>query len=71
MIEELFHTRVGIIIVSIIWGLGLSTLFKFHCDKPPCQITTFRGPPTDSTNFAWDYGDGKCYTLHPKISSCY
>lgn len=71
MIEEFLKTRVGIIIISIIWGLGLATLFKIGCDKPEgCKVIEFNGPPTDSHKYAWRYGSDTCHKLEPYIVDC-
>jgi hypothetical protein len=71
MIDEFLKTRAGIIILSVIWGLGLATLFKQACDGPGCKVIEYRGPPLSETKYAWQYGDGKCYQIKPVITRCH
>lgn len=71
MIEEIFKSRVGIIIISIIWGLGLSTLFRKACNGRTCQILKYAGPdPNQVKNTYYNYGTPDCYKYSPVISSC-
>jgi len=70
MIEEFLKSRVGIIIISIIWGLGVATLFRFGCDTPDCKIIEYRGPPIKDTKYHWKYGTDKCYHLQPYVTAC-
>jgi hypothetical protein len=70
MIEEFTKSRTGIIILSIIWGLGLATLFTQSCSEPGCKVIEYRGPPMADTKVAWKYGTQKCYTIKPEPSAC-
>ena len=70
MIEDFFKSEVGIIIVSIIWGLGLAVMFKKSCDGQNCKVIEYRGPPVRETKYHWTYGDDKCYTWHPYVTAC-
>ena len=71
MIEEILKTRVGIIIISIIWGLGLSTLFRKACLGRTCQIVKYNGPdPNKIKNLYHNYGTKSCYKYFPIISKC-
>ena len=71
MFEEFLKSRVGIIIISIIWGLGLSTLFRKACQGRHCQVITYRGPdPQEIKNIYHDYGNGYCYQYQPIVTDC-
>lgn len=71
MIEDFLKSRVGIVIVSIIWGLGLSTLFKMSCDGKDCKVIRYRGPAIDNIKHHWTYdGDDKCYKWKPYLTKC-
>lgn len=70
MIEEFLKTRTGIIIISIVWGLGLATLFRKSCDGANCKVIEYQGPPTSSAKYAWNYGGEKCYGLNPYVTKC-
>lgn len=71
MIDEIFKSRLGIIIVSIIWGLGLATLFRRACQGPNCHVIVYNGPnPTEMKDTYYNYGTGTCYKYVPIISNC-
>jgi hypothetical protein len=70
MIEEFTNSRTGIIILSIIWGLGLATLFKRSCSDPGCKVIEYKGPPLADTKVTWKFGSDKCYKIQPTPSEC-
>lgn len=72
MIKEFLKSRSGVVILSIIWGLGLATLFKKSCEGNNCRIIEYRGPTTKEVSGHWQYGgpDSDCYKLQPYIVSC-
>jgi hypothetical protein len=71
MIEEILKTRVGVVIVSIIWGLGLSTLFRKACQGRKCTIIKYNGPdPNETKATYYNYGTNNCYKYSPVISKC-
>lgn len=71
MIEDFLKTPIGIIMISIIWGLGLATLFKRSCQGNNCRVIEYRGPPITNTKYNWMYdGDEKCYQWQPYLSAC-
>lgn len=70
---EFLSSRSGIIIVSILWGLGLATLFKRSCEigNKGCKIIEYRGPNVEWINKAvFNYGTDDCYRYKPIISRC-
>jgi hypothetical protein len=71
MIEEILKTRIGVVIISIIWGLGLSTLFRKACQGRKCQIIKYSGPdPNEVKGDYYNYGNGQCYQYSPILSKC-
>ena len=69
ILDRLFNSRVGIIIISIIWGLGLSTLFTHAYRNKPHYI--INGPPIQTTmNDYYNYGSDRCYQYYPMITNC-
>lgn len=71
MISEIFKSKVGVIIVSIIWGLGLSTLFRKACQGRNCQVINYQGPsPHEINGSYYDYGNGQCYQYFPSVTTC-
>lgn len=75
MIEEFLKSKVGIVMISIIWGLGVATLFRRSCEGSGCKVIEFRGPPVSTMrDHHWIYDNtGKnktCYTAQPYITRC-
>ena len=69
MLDELFKSKIGIIFISIIWGLGLSTLFNTACKGRNCYI--IKGPNIEQTTQKYfNYGTDKCYQYYPIVTSC-
>jgi len=52
-LSKLFHTKTGKIVLSIILGLGLATLFRTVCKDKNCIV--FKAPPLGEMQ-------GKAYT---------
>lgn len=71
MLTNILQSRLGIIIISIIWGLGLSTLFRRSCQGKRCHLVVYRGPdPNQIEKTYYDYGTGHCYQYYPVITQC-
>lgn len=58
----------GSIIISIIVGLGLATLFKKACKGYGCYV--IRGPPVSELNKYVYKQDGRCYKYVPEATKC-
>lgn len=65
---DFFHNRTTIIIVSIIWGIGLTFLFKKTCLNNKCTVVQVPKQFTDRGNIL--YSNNKCYKLTPYLSEC-
>ena len=65
-IKKLLSSRTGIIIFSIILGLGLSSLFKSCCDSGNCIV--YKAPDFSEKNII-KY-NGKCYEANEQIQTC-
>lgn len=64
--DKLFRTRVGVILLSIIWGLAIPVLFKKVCKD--CIVV--QGPdPKESTRQVYE-NKGKCYVFKPYVVNC-
>lgn len=72
MIAEFLKSRVGVILLSIIWGLGLATLFKKSCEGRNCHVIEYRGPISKETSGVWsaDMKGNKCYKLKSYLVDC-
>lgn len=64
------ETKVGTIIISVILGLGLSTLFKKACKGSRCiVINSPAKEKVDDTVFKYK-GDKTCYKYDSYITKC-
>ena len=71
MFDKIFKTPIGIAIISIIWGLGLSTMFKYSCSGSKCKVILYKGPPvSEMEHTIFNYGTNKCYMYTPTIINC-
>jgi len=59
----------GKIILSIIWGIGLATLFRQACHGRNCIIVT--SPRLeDIQGKVYKFGDGSCYSYTATATEC-
>lgn len=69
VLERLFKSHAGIILISIIWGLGLSTLFHSASRSRDCYI--IRGPDLKlMEKQVFNYDTGQCYKYVPVAVKC-
>ena len=67
--KKLFHTENGKIILSIILGVGIASLFRKACsDRKQCIV--FKGPKIDEVRKNIYRHDNKCYTFKEKSTKC-
>lgn len=67
-VSNIFLNPVTQIIISIIWGLGLATLFQRACKSRDCII--MKGPsPSKIKDKVFKYND-KCYVYNTELSKC-
>ena len=65
-IKNFISSRSGVIIMSIILGLGLSTLFRMSCNSRSCLVYS---APDFSKKKIIKYNN-KCYKPEEKIETC-
>ena len=66
--EKILSNRTGQIIVSIILGLGLASLFRKVCNGRNCIV--IRGPkPSEMNNNIYQI-DNECYKYKTILSQC-
>jgi hypothetical protein len=66
--NALLHSHKGQIVISIILGLGLASLFRKVCNDRNCLI--FQAPSIDEvSSTTYTYAD-KCYNFKPKAMKC-
>lgn len=67
-IKQLIHSNYGKILLSIILGIGLATIFNTSCNSRSC----YRYVAPDSNKVqqrVWQYNE-QCYKYKPKIKTC-
>jgi hypothetical protein len=62
------HTSTGKIIMSILLGLGLASLFRTICKDNNCHI--FHAPPLDELKDKIYKSNGKCVKFTPVATKC-
>jgi hypothetical protein len=67
-LDKFVHSHTGRIIMSIILGLGLATLFRSVCKGKRCQILA-SPPMTEIDNQTYRF-DGKCYKMEKQAVKC-
>ncbi len=68
MLQKFTSTSEGKIILSIIWGLGLSALFRKACKGRSCII--IKGPKPEEMNNKIYLFDEKCYKYSAVNTTC-
>lgn len=67
-IINVLKTDFGSIIISILLGLGLASLFRKTCSENNCIV--IKGPPIEKIKNKTFKFDDKCYKYEPEITSC-
>ena len=67
-LKRLIYGEPGKIIISIILGLGLATLFRKVCKDRDCII--FRAPDINKIKNQIFKFEGKCYKFSEEIERC-
>lgn len=62
------HTETGKIIMSIILGLGLASLFRTVCNNNNCRV--FHAPPLDDFKDKTYKDKDKCFKYEPVATKC-
>jgi hypothetical protein len=70
MFENFISSQVTVVLMSIVWGLGLSTLFHRTCVGNNCKVIQYQGPPLSDDQYYWTYGTEQCYRLNPYVVNC-
>jgi len=67
-LSKFFHTESGKILMSVILGFGLATLFRSVCNGKNCLI--MKAPPLDDIeNKIYKHGE-KCYKFISVTTKC-
>jgi len=66
--KRILYSKTGRIIISIILGFGLATLFKFSCKNNNCII--FKAPKIKNIRGKIFKFNNKCYKYKENAESC-
>lgn len=67
-IKRFLNTDTGKTLISILLGLGLSTIFRKICKDKNCM--EFYGVPTERILLKTFQYDGECFQYQPKSARC-
>ena len=67
-IKRLLYSPLGQMIISMLLGFGLATLFRKACNRRNCLV--FRAPPLDKIKGQIFKYEGNCYKFNTKAESC-
>ena len=68
LVKRLFYTRLGQILISILFGVALAFVFQKACKGKKCYV--FEAPPMEELN-GHIYRIGKdCYKYVPRVVAC-
>ena len=67
-LKAVLHSDRGQLLIAILLGFGLSTLFRKSCTKASCM--KFRAPPMDKINGQIYEYNTKCYRFEGTAADC-
>lgn len=68
MLSDVVDTKIGRIIVSVILGFGLATMFVKVCKGSGCVVV--QGPPVKEIQKSIYRIDDTCYKYSPIVTKC-
>lgn len=68
MFNEIVKSRGGVILISVLWGLALATLFQRVCKGRGCII--FNAPDINEMKGNTFKHNSKCYQFKPETVGC-
>ena len=67
-LKNILHSKNGRILMSILLGIGISTLFRKACKERNCLV--FKAPSFDKIKDKVFKFDNKCYTYKENMKHC-
>lgn len=71
LVDRLFYTKIGAIVVSGIFGMALALMFQRVCKDRKCIV--IQSPPTkEVTDYVYQVGKDvdSCYMYAPRVVKC-
>lgn len=66
--ERLFHTEIGCVLISALFGVALAFMFQTVCKGDKCII--IKSPPQENITNNIYQNDGICYKYKIKVIDC-
>lgn len=66
--KRVLSSRFGVILISIIWGLGLAALFQRACHGKNCIVK--KAPHPDTISGKIFQFEEQCYKFKPRVTNC-
>jgi hypothetical protein len=66
--KQFFYSKTGIVLTSIIWGLGLAAMFRRVCKDRSCIVMKAPNPEWMKKQVMKEKED--CYQMIPENSQC-
>ena len=67
-VSSMLDSKEGVILVSVILGFGLATLFRKVCKEKGCYV--IKGPKVSDVNQYYYKIEDKCYKYTPVVVQC-
>ena len=67
-VRRLIYSKFGKVVISILLGLGLATLFRKVCNERNCMV--FKAPELKEIKDKTFKFDNKCYKYEESAASC-
>jgi hypothetical protein len=67
-IKGFLDSDAGSILISVVVGLGLATMFRKACSGYGCYVV--KGPPLDELRKNVYLQDGRCYKYNAEAADC-
>lgn len=68
MLEHILENKIGQILISVILGLGLATIFRKVCSGTNCIL--IKSPSLEEVNKYYYKIDEDCYKYKPYATQC-
>lgn len=71
-LSAILSTQIGKIIIGLLWGFGLASIFYNSCKGQVCEVPVYQGPnpETISKSIYQDSSNKLCYNYRPYVVKC-
>lgn len=69
LVDRLFYTPIGAMVVSGLFGMALALMFQRVCKGGNC-IRVQAPPMNEVRNYVYQMGEDECYVYKPRVVKC-